>query len=363
MLYFKSINKLPIKLLVTGLMVPFLSYAVASCAAGQFELDIYKTNKISAATAKVKFSKELQHIADIMQSAQNLHSEKNLQLFQKSISSITHRLNMHNEYSYIGISPITYPGNKLTYITIDLVEKNDKKRHVTFLNSPNKTIRDPHNLIQKWFEYQKIGFSILLSGTQIAVKHCPAYHCLFGFEHPELKKYKAIFTTISAQDQSVLTKILREDKDENKRGAAAYLLAHIKNREELIYVLTPSIFDSSELVRNNVMRVLGFAINRHITHFPIDYAIKALAFPTTTDRNKALLIIAALAKNPHYSKYIIHHAGHQILDQLKLTQPNVHTLAYAILKQVSGKHFNDRDYQSWSLWLNQADRLDFVVRS
>jgi hypothetical protein len=181
---------------------------------------------------------------------------------------------------------------------------------------------------------------------------CPAYHCIFGFDYPALHPYQAIFVEKVPADKSQLVNILQNDKEARKRGSAAFLLAHIKNSQELINILTPAMFDPDEGVRNNVIRVLGMTIEKmHNPDFPIEKVTTALNFPSATDRNKSLFVISGLIKQPRYAKYIREHAGQQLLDNLKMSQPNVHDFAYQILLTLSGKKFGERDYQAWQQWL------------
>ena len=154
-----------------------------------------------------------------------------------------------------------------------------------------------------------------------------------------------------------LVSILRKDSDESKRASAALLLAHMKNGNELIKVLVPSMRDPSDQVRNNVMRVLGATLSKiKVADFPINESVVALHFPSTTDRNKALYIISSLVEEPHYAHYVIRHAGQELIDELKLSQPNIHELSYEILKKISHKNFSDRDYSSWEKWLKKVKK-------
>jgi hypothetical protein len=66
------------------------------------------------------------------------------------------------------------------------------------------------------------------------------------------------------------------------------------------------------------------------------------------------LIVSSLANNLKYSKYIVQNAGDNLIQELKLQQPNNHYLAYIILKKISNKNYSDRDYKSWQNWLTEA---------
>src|SRR5438445_4845467 len=110
-------------------------------------------------------------------------------------------------------------------------------------------------------KYEKIGFSLVYSEKKFpSYVICPAHHCLFGFDHPKLQKYKILFNDSVEKNKYKLVDVLRNEKDENKRAAAAFLLAHIKSAKELVTILIPSIDDPNEKVRNNTMRVIGLTL-------------------------------------------------------------------------------------------------------
>ncbi|WP_019217962.1 hypothetical protein [Legionella tunisiensis] len=75
--------------------------------------------------------------------------------------------------------------------------------------------------------------------------------------------------------------------------------------------------------------------------------------PKTTDRNKALSVLAKAAESRddknYYSK-----GGDKLLAILKLKQPNNHEIAYIILKKISGKNFGENNIDAWKKWLESA---------
>ena len=72
------------------------------------------------------------------------------------------------------------------------------------------------------------------------------------------------------------------------------------------------------------------------TDFAIDDVINALDFPSATDRNKALYILANLTHHSHfYQQYVLQHALPLLMAEVKMKQPNVHDLAEGIIKQIT----------------------------
>jgi hypothetical protein len=150
-------------------------------------------------------------------------------------------------------------------------------------------------------------------------------------------------------------KVLKGDKDPNKRASAAYLLSHSEDPQELAHILAAQIFDPSAHVRNSILRVLGSLLSREvIPDFPKEAIIIALDFPDLTDRNKALYVLCSLAQHQENHHYILQKAGPYLMTNLKMKQPNLHLFAYDILKLISGKNFNEYDYAAWEKWVSEA---------
>ncbi len=317
-------------------------------------IDLFKTDQITLRTINKRFASDFQAMADHIRSADNLSTTTNTQELGNLIDKTILNINQLGNFAFVRISPIMYPDTNVTYFTVDIVDKADKKRLSYFSAHPTGNLPDPDHLIQVWQEYEKIGFDKILKEKAFPkVISCPAFHCFLGFDDPALAKYKNIFMTGVPKYKSQLVAILKQDKDEHKRATAAFLLAHIQDANELIKILVPSMRDPGKEVRNNVMRVLAATLAKNKLDFPIQEAVTALDFPMLTDRNKALYILASLADQPRYQKYIAQHANTELLEELKMRQLNVHSLAYETLMKISGKKYSDRNYAAWKKWLDK----------
>ena len=255
------------------------------------------------------------------------------------------------EYS-VNLATIFYPSDNSLHLSVNLIEKNAMK--IAFNPVPTQTLPDPAGLIRKWQTYERKMFvKVMQNKMTAATSNCPVFHCFVDYGNSELKADEEYFIKQVPKHITELTKILRDERDEKARAAAVLLLAHAHDGNELITILTHSIRDPNEIVRNNVLRVLAHAINKVKPQvFPIAEVVDALNFPTVTDANKALLVIANLiTQQPKYYPFIVQHAGRQLLVNLKQQQPNVHDLAYYILKTVSGKKYAEHDYVAWENWL------------
>jgi hypothetical protein len=340
-------------IIVFGLTSVLLSTPVMANE-NQVLVDVYGSRQVTTETITKNPSmmNRLEAIRKIARTPDSVTSSENKKKMQELMESVLEDVVKMGDFSFLTMAYLFYPNNPRAYYTIDIVDKGDKRLEV-FQKNPDKTIPDPDHLIQSWQEYEKTGSDIFYKEkVGVAYKNCPVWHCVYGFDDEKLKKYQSIFDNNVDRNQAKLVQVLRDDKNPEKRAAAVYLLAHIKDGNRLVRILTPSMTDSNLLVRNNVMRVLAESLSRiKNPDFPIQKAVDALDYPTISDRNKSLYILDSLSKHSRYAKYLVRHAGPQLIGQLKMSQLNVHDLAYGILKRISGKNYGERDYQSWEAWL------------
>jgi hypothetical protein len=165
---------------------------------------------------------------------------------------------------------------------------------------------------------------------------------MLGFDHPDLASFEDKFVAGVPKHFAAIVRVLREDKVPEKRAAAAFLVAYGKSRADVIAALVPSIPDPASLVRNNVVRVLVMVQKGADTAIlPLDPLLRALTFPETTDRNKALYALAELLQKspkPHpQAKVILARAGDMLRAAAALQQPNNRDPAAAILRLLSGE--------------------------
>jgi len=259
------------------------------------------------------------------------------------------------DFAHVGLSRIQYfTEGRPRYVTVDLVDSVDAAERMSFGPEPDGgPFADPAGLLAAWAEYQAKGFE-LVSELDIDDVDCPAFHCVFGFGHPELSRFRQLFEEQVPVHREELTAILERSSDANQRANAVFLLAHIDDGKALIELLLPRVRDPSSLVRNNAIRVLDAIAHGHPElDVPLEPALQALRFPTTTDRNKALALLDALAEREELRQQIVGQAGPTLVALLRLRQPNNCDLAYEVLKKLSGRDLDSRDYDGWAGWLRE----------
>lgn len=267
---------------------------------------------------------------------------------------LTAAIERAGNYAFVQVSIVGYYDQRRPYVTVDLVDEADRERRMTFAPAPTGEHPDPDGLIALWIEYEKTATNLLSTGAIKATKDCPFWHCL-TFDHASLVPYRDAFGARAPAVEPQLVSVLREDNRTHHRAAAAFLLAHLASGERVVELELPAIRDPEELVRNNAMRVLALiAINHPEIPIPIEPILDALAFPTTTDRNKASAILSGITKRPGLTAanraMIKERAGELLVDMLALRQPNNHDFAYQILKNVSGQDFGEHAVVAWRGW-------------
>lgn len=247
------------------------------------------------------------------------------------------------------------------YFTIDVVERRDAARRMGFAPAPTGVHPDPDGLIADWQAFEAKITELTGKGEMSPARiDCAAFHCLGDHKHAAVAALAARFRERVPHQKEALAKILRDDRREDFRAAAAYLLGYMTDGRELVRRLVPALRDESSFVRNSVMRVLAeIAFHHPEVEVPLEPVLGVLDFPATTDRNKAAAILDGLLARPgaaHYHPQVIEGAGETLLAMLRLQQPNNHAFAYNILKKVSRRDFGERDYAAWEAWLRENRR-------
>jgi carboxyl-terminal processing protease len=310
-------------------------------------IDVFGSHRLSVADARKRFGARLARMAYAQAHGDALLAAR----LRREVEDDLHAM---GGFAYAKVSVITYfPPQAGQYVTIDLVDDADAARRMAFRAAPHGTYADPDGLLAAWSEYLKKGLALLRSGKMSATtpQLLHPYHTVFGFEHPDLAPYRAIFDAGAKAHQAELERILADDENADHRALAAYALAHVKDGNALVRALVPAIWDPAEEVRNNAMRVLSQVADKHPDiDVPVEPVLAALEYPATTDRNKAAAIVYALAKRPRCRAAIIGR-GAALMALLQLEQPNNHSWAYAILRELSGESYGERDYTAWWKWL------------
>jgi hypothetical protein len=242
-------------------------------------------------------------------------------------------------------------------ITIDVVEQTDASRRMPFRAAPAGNLDDPGGLLATWSEYMQKVTAMLYAGASLPVSaaDCPALHCVAPFDRPELATYLGRFDEGSRIHEDALYAVAEQSANEEQRANAIFMLAHTNDAARLMALLGRAIYDPSEGVRNNALRVMLYMAQADANReYPLRDIVAAFDFPSTSDRNKSGWILVALAASPRYRDAIRREAVPVALRLIRLEQPINHDPAYELLKALSGESFGDRDYAAWERWAAES---------
>jgi hypothetical protein len=169
-------------------------------------VDVFGTTQIPAELIQEGFGNELEMLVQAI-------AAHNDQAFMDSYAKITGEIQAMGDFAYVSLSPIMYYDRRNSfYLTVDVVEQRDKARRLNFLAPPAKRFADPDGLLATWREYEETGRALAEKGELKTDKlRCPAFHCVWGFTHPNLKKYQRVFQTEVPKNKEKLKNILREN--------------------------------------------------------------------------------------------------------------------------------------------------------
>jgi hypothetical protein len=137
-------------------------------------------------------------------------------------------------FAFVEVSPISYFGSSpdagKVFITIDVVDADDTQR-MKFAPAPSKTTADPEGLVAAWIDYEAAVWPLHASGAYKGPHTCKGgMHCALGFNHPDLEHREDVFIAKVPAHVAELTAVLRDDGDDKRRAAAAFLLPYARDR-------------------------------------------------------------------------------------------------------------------------------------
>ncbi|RKH33851.1 HEAT repeat domain-containing protein [Corallococcus sicarius] len=251
-------------------------------------------------------------------------------------------------------SMVTYPPTHTFRVTVDLVEPGDEWR-MRFDPPPTGMVEDPEGLIAAWGAYQQTYWKLRREGAvpEQGLGGCQALSCYGGFDHPELAPLEGRFVDGVPRNTAALVRVLREDKDDAKRMTAVILLSYVRSREELVRYLVPSVRDPFEGVRNEALRLLGAAQEKPPkVLIPLEPVLEALAFPLSSDRNKAAWALVRIVETEGAARRarILERSGDMLLEMAGMRQAIDREPARKVLTLLAGRDLGE-DVGPWREWV------------
>lgn len=329
-------------------------------------VDVYGANKTHTETILKKYSNQVIEIeSEQLKQFQDgvITDKKNIKTFEKLQTrkeKLIEDIKKEGDFLYVAFDTVSYSDKKNLYTTIEIIENKQPQRLKFIDPHVNKKKHNVHSmLVDKMIEYDNLRMKLDLL-NQLDTDHyttCPVYHCTSGFNHQALKPYLKVFNAGVIKEKNQILDVLTNDSDSERRAAAAFLLGHLQNPEEIISILEKHVNDKHGHVRNNAMRVIAATMQKaNIDTINIIPYINLLNSPYVTDRNKALAILASASKNRALQSIIIKKSKDNLVKLLELKQPINHNWAHDVLKQISGKNYGEYDVNSWENWLTAAQK-------
>lgn len=340
--------------IATGVLV---SIAQAQGPAPKLDgVDVYGTDAVDVAAIRQEFAANFDGIAAAIEA---FDRERAVALKEPIAAAIRKR----GPFAFVNLTIIfNPPPDRGTWITIDVVEQRDAARRMPFRAPPGGHVEDPRQALNAWEDFDRVIGTLFREGRMKPVQSCPALHCIAPFDLPETAPFLERLDATARDNKATLVRILREDADAHRRAVAVFLLAHANDPATVLPLLGEAMFDADQDVRNNAMRVLIFvAMAARESAIPVEDLVRALDFPTATDRNKAGFAVAALVRSPllgeRTRKSVLASGLPAVLGMLKLIQPNNRDPAWQILKALSGESWPAEDVAAWQAWVARQNRV------
>jgi hypothetical protein len=340
---------------LTGLFFAIQSYATPV-------IDVYGMTPAEATKLLKTYAKQLDEFTRPFEGdLSSMFDEKNAAEMEKiSVKkrALIREMKKKEHLLYADITLVFYPGEEQRYFTIDVVKNGDKKR-LRFVDNekPSTSYSKTNDIVDKMDDYVQQNARLMLENkTDGKTMHCPVYHCINDFSHPEAKPYLSLFNQAIVKQKALILETLSHDPNPNRRASAAFLIGHMHDPHEIIMTLLPYVDDPSSAVRNNVIRVIAVTMQKaQINDVDPTPFLALLQSPYDTDRNKSLYVLSHIADSKEKHNILIQH-GASLVALLQLKQPNNHEPAYSVLRKLTTKPFGEYDIVAWKRWLNDTQK-------
>lgn len=324
-------------------------------------VDVYGVDSITATHILQQYGSLVRYVEknrmnEFVQANYGKNNPKKAEEILKKREKLIKDIRASGNFLFVDLQTIHYPLREDFYTTIEIISDDQPWRMNFIPKNSKEEYAKSSDIIQKMIDFQQIAMNLLITNkTDPKNDYCPVFHCFAPFSNPTLAPYLTEFNKAVIKDKSKIIMTLNQDKNPERRAAAAFLLGHLKDPKKIIDLLIPHINDENDLVRNNVMRVLAATITKaNITDINVIPFIQQLDSPYVTDRNKALYVLAAIANSDTAKREIIKHGREKLLQVLRLKQPNNHEIAYLILKIISNQSYADDDIKKWEKWSKEV---------
>lgn len=267
--------------------------------------------------------------------------------YQQLIDNIEHQFKL----SSVKVDTVFYPHNQQFYTTINICDP--KVTHGLSKGAPEQPYRLPQkpDVVDNMYAFTKKALDFLIAHPQYANRmDCKDYHCITP-EHVYFAKDLAYFRTEVPKHQSFIQYTIAHDTNLARRRSAIFLLGFLRNPDAIAANLQLALQDKNSFIRHDALRVFGELYTKYPrVQVPVHMVIESTYSCDEAERNKALILLNAMAEDKQYQPVLIKEAGAQLIRLLKLKQPNNHDEAYQILRKISHQKYSEHAYSDWQNW-------------
>ena len=316
------------------------------------DIDVYGTSdenskKILNAYGQSLLSLEKKKLLLNIQHRDNTSLKKT---YQQLIDNIKHQFKL----SSVNVDTVFYPHNQQLYTTINICDP--KVTHGLSKGAPEKPYRLPQkpDVVDNMYAFTKKALDFLIAHPQYANRmDCKDYHCITP-EHTYFAKDLAYFRAEVPRRQSFIQYTIVNDPNLARRRSAIFLLGFLRKPDAIAANLQLALQDKNSFIRHDALRVFGeLYIKYPHVQVPVHKVIDSTYSCDEAERNKALILLNAMAEDKQYQPVLIKEAGAQLVRLLKLKQPNNHDEAYQILRKISNKDYPEYADSDWQNWLQR----------
>ncbi|MCZ6678341.1 MAG: hypothetical protein O7E52_13950 [Candidatus Poribacteria bacterium] len=262
-------------------------------------------------------------------------------------------------FSHVHVALVLYPDGK-AYLTVDVIEKGSE-RQLIFRPPPTGVVDLPGEVLALYDEYLRLWGRRVRNQTAAPMPGTGTSDCGHRFSRDsELRSLEEQFIELVPKHQDALIDALAGARSPKKRRVAAAMLGWSSEPESTVCALTNALSDLDVVVRSNAGLSLVYtsriAIETGAFEIPLQPILDMFHLPFTTDRQKAALVLAELAKSKNYRPTILQEAGRQLMQMLALKQPSNRDAAHEVLRQMSGLDYTADQAGAWQEWYQQATR-------
>lgn len=327
-------------------------YGLSSMSYG-LNIDVYGASSKKAQDILDDYGPRIYQLEQKMLSLNIAHRDATA--LQKSSHQLVNELTNKYKLPQVSVDSVYYPDLNEMYTTINICDPRLTKGLMRGEPEKNYQVSKTPDVVDRMYLFIPKAVAFLVLHPEYTHKlNCLDYHCITP-EHPEFEKDLTYFRGTVPKQQRFIENTVLKDPQLARRRAAIFLLAYLKNPEEIARILNQTLEDKNSYIRHDALRVYGeLYAKSHLRDVPADKVVRSIYSCNEVERNKALIFLNELAENPKYQSLLIEQAGNQLITLLHLKQPNNHRFAYQILQKLSHKNFSDQDYISWNKWLTHV---------